>query len=399
MSAFKKNVPFLSINQAILVSGASMVATTAALVGLALAKDKSLATLPLAGQQLFAMLTTIPAAFIMDRIGRKAGFVMSNFFGMAGGLLGAFAIIQSDFTLFVVAVLLFGVHSGFGSYYRFAAADAVQDSEKGRAVAWVMAGGVLAAFIGPNLAILTKNIFPAAEFAGSYLVLAFVYVVSAISSICLKLPHRSDFSTKNALPLRPLRTIARQPKFIVAVICGMLGYGIMILVMTATPIAMQHHSHSFESTALVVQWHVAAMFAPAFFTGYLIERFGLSKILFIGGLLGFATVTINLNGNSLYHFITALIALGVSWNFLFIGATTLLTETYRPWERAKTQALNDFIVFTTVSIASLSAGAIQFNFGWRAVNWGVLPFTLIILLSVVFLYFQERNLKTEATRS
>jgi len=391
MTTFRRNVPFLSFNQAIMVTGASLVATTAALVGLALAEDKSLATLPLAVQQIFVMITTIPAALLMDKIGRKPGFILASFFGLAGGVLAAIAISRADFWMFVTAVPLFGIHNGFASYYRFAAADAVVDEEKSRAVSWVMAGGVLAAFLGPNIAIFTKNLFSGAEFAGSFLVLSGIYLLSALSSGFLKLPHRSETEQAQTEVVRPLRVIVSQPKFIIAVICAMLGYGIMVLVMVATPIAMKHHAHSFESTALVIQWHVAAMFAPSFFTGNLIKRIGLVRILFTGGLLGLATVVINLFGNSLWHYITALIALGVSWNFLFIGATTLLTETYRPWERAKAQAFNDFIVFTTVSIASLSAGAIQHDYGWRTVNWGVLPFILIILISVTLLNFKVKE--------
>jgi MFS family permease len=183
---------------------------------------------------------------------------------------------------------------------------------------------------------------------------------------------------------RPLKVIAMQPMFIVALICGMLGYGVMALAMTATPLAMHHFAYPFSKTSFVVQWHILGMFAPAFFTGHLIKRYGVLNIMFIGGLLGVACMAVNLTGNSVTHFWIALLFLGISWNFLFIGATTLLTETYRPEERAKAQALNDFVVFTTVALSSLSAGALQNSYGWQVVNLGLLPLLVVILAAILW---------------
>ena len=392
MTPFYRNVPLLAVAQSLMMSANSLIVASAALVGASLAEDQSLATLPLAVQFIAIMLTSIPASLLMDRIGRKPAFVMVTSVGMSAGALAAWAIVSHSFWLFVTATMLVGVFNGFGNYYRFAAADAVDETLKGRAISWVMVGGVIAALIGPNLANHTKALIDGALFAGSYAALIAVYLLSLLTVSALHLPHRF----KNALehdnaPQRPLSQIARQPKFIVAIICAMLGYGVMSLVMTATPLAMQHHHHLFDDTAFVIQWHVLAMFAPSFVTGELIRRFGVNVVMRVGALLGLVCVTLNLAGTTLSHFWLALVALGVSWNFLFIGGTTLLTETYKQAERAKVQAANDFIVFTTVALASLSAGYLQYRLGWQAVNWGVVPLLLLILGSLGWLGLRSRS--------
>lgn len=391
MSPFYRNVPLLAVAQSLMMSANSLIIASAALVGAALADDKSLATLPLAAQFIAIMLTTIPASLLMDRIGRKPAFILVTFIGMAAGALATWAIFSRDFWIFVCATMLIGVFNGFGNYYRFAAADAVKESLKSRAISWVMIGGVIAAFIGPNLANHTKELIAGAAFAGSYAALIVLYILSLLTVSLLKLPHRfHDVQEHDATPQRPLGQIIRQPKFIVAVICAMFGYGVMSLVMTATPLAMDHHHHHFDDTAFVIQWHVLAMFAPSFFTGELIRRFGVNRIMAIGALLGLACVALNLAGTSVAHFWWALVALGISWNFLFIGGTTLLTETYVQAERAKVQATNDFIIFTTVALASLSAGYLQHRFGWQAVNRGVVPLLLLILVSIAWLTLKQR---------
>jgi MFS family permease len=390
MSPFYRNVPLLAVAQSLMMSSNSLIITSAALVGAALAEDKSLATLPLAIQFIAIMLTTIPASLLMDRIGRKPAFMLATFVGMAAGALGAWAIIMQSFWLFACATMLIGVFNGFGNYYRFAAADAVGEPLKSRAISWVMIGGVIAAFIGPNLANYTRDLIAGAFFAGSFASLILIYLLSMLVVSSLKLPHRfHDIREHDTAPRRPLGEIMRQPKFVVAVICAMFGYGVMSLVMTATPLAMDHHHHGFGDTAFVIQWHVLAMFAPSFFTGELIRRFGVNRIMAIGALLGLACVALNLAGTSVAHFWWALVALGISWNFLFIGGTTLLTETYAQAERAKVQAANDFIIFSTVALASLSAGYLQHSFGWQAVNWGVVPLLMLILASITWLTLRQ----------
>ena len=385
MNIFRRNVPLLAACQALMLSGNSLIITTAALAGFAMAEDKSWATLPLAVQFIATMCTTIPAALLMDRIGRRQGFMLATLFGISGAAFATLAILKGTFFLFALGTLQIGIFNGFGNYYRFAAADAVAKDLKGRAVSYIMAGGVVAAFVGPNLANITRGLFSGAPFAGSYASLVIVYILSLGVLSFLKLPPKPITEDMHSSSTgRPLKIIAAQPMFIVAVICGMLGYGVMVLAMTATPLAMQHFAHPFSKTSFVIQWHVLGMFGPAFITGHLVKRYGVLNIMLAGALLGVACMVINLSGSSLWHFWTALLLLGVSWNFLFIGATTLLTETYRPEERAKTQALNDFAVFTTVALSSLSAGALHSRYGWEVVNLGLIPLLAIILASLLW---------------
>jgi MFS family permease len=368
-----------------MMSATSLIITTAALVGFALAQDKSWATLPLAVQFIATMCTSIPAALLMDRIGRRQGFMLASLFGVSGAVLATLAILKGKFSLFTLGTLQIGIFNGFGNYYRFAAADAVDKELKSRAVSYIMAGGVVAAFVGPNLANLTRGIITNAPFAGSYGALVSLYVISLAAQAFLKLPPKPVVENASGSgSARPLKVIAAQPMFIVALVCGMLGYGVMALAMTATPLAMHHYAHPFPLTSFVIQWHVLGMFAPSFVTGHLIKRYGVLNIMLVGALLGVACMAVNLAGSSLWHFWTALLLLGISWNFLFIGATTLLTETYRPEERAKTQALNDFAVFTSVALSSLSAGALQSRYGWQTVNMGLLPLLVIILTSILW---------------
>ena len=386
MTVFTRNIPLLALSQALMMTAMSLILTTAALVGYELAADKSLATLPVTTIFIAIMLTSIPASMLMGRIGRKAGFMLATLVGVAGGIVSTLAIMQSNFWLFLLGTSLVGVFNGFGNYYRFAAADAVDHEHKGRAVSYIMLGGVAAAVVGPNLANMSREWIASAAFAGSYASLIGLYLLSFIVLGFLRLPKietaklSSDDST-----VRSLKDIVTQPKYIVALICGMLGYGVMTLVMTATPLAMRHHAHQFSDTSFIIQWHVLGMFAPSFVTGQLIQRFGLLKIMFVGGLLGLACVGVNLLGHSLTHYWFALVLLGISWNFLFVGATTLLTETYHPVEQAKAQAANDFAVFSVVALSSLFAGALQHQFGWQAVNLGVIPFLFIVLASLFWL--------------
>ena len=393
MSTFRRNVPLLALCQALMMSSNSLIITTSALVGFDLAQDKSWATLPLATQFIATMCTTIPASLLMDRIGRRQGFMLASLIGTGGAVFATLAILKGNFSLFLLGTLQIGIFNGFGNYYRFAAADAVTRELKGRAVSYIMAGGVVAAFVGPNLANMTRGFVQNAPFAGSYASLVSLYIFSLAVLAFLRLPSKpaseDDLSVKGNG--RPLRVIAAQPKFIVALVCGTLGYGVMALAMTATPLAMHHFSHTFAKTSFVIQWHVLGMFGPAFVTGHLIKRYGVLNIMLTGALLGVVCLAINLAGSSVWHFWAALLSLGISWNFLFIGATTLLTETYRPGERAKTQALNDFAVFTTVALSSLSAGALQNSYGWQAVNIGLIPLLVVILASILWGKSRSRN--------
>jgi MFS family permease len=385
MNTFRRNVPLLATCQALMMSATSLIITTAALVGFALAEDKSWATLPLAAQFIATMCTTIPAALLMDRIGRRQGFMLASLFGVSGAVFATLAIIKGNFALFSLGTMQIGIFNGFGNYYRFAAADAVDKELKSRAVSYIMAGGVVAAFVGPNLANISRGLINSAPFAGSYAALVSLYIISLALLAFLRLPPKpaAEGSAGEGTG-RSLVVIASQPMFIVALVCGMLGYGVMALAMTATPLAMHSYAHPFSRTTFVIQWHVLGMFGPAFVTGHLIRRFGVLNIMLAGAVLGAACMIVNLAGSSVWHFWAALLLLGISWNFLFIGATTLLTETYRPEERAKTQALNDFAVFTTVALSSLSAGALQSRYGWQTVNMGLIPLLAIILAFILW---------------
>ncbi len=391
MSASKHPLPLavylLSACQALMMSSTSLMVTISALVGYELAADKSLATLPLSLQFLGLMLTSIPASLIMGRWGRRAGFMLGAALGIVGALTALSAVLDHAFWRFAAGAFLVGMFNGFGSYYRFAAVEVTDEADKPRAISWVLAGGVVAAFVGPNLANAGRAIFPATPFAGGFLFVVGFYLLVLLIMLIIRLPAAPSHNERadSAASARPLRIIARQPAFITAVICAMLGYAVMSYLMTATPLAMKHHHHVFDSTAFVIQWHVLAMFAPSFFTGALIQRFGLMTILLTGAALALLCIGTNLLGHTVWHFWLALVALGISWNFLFIGGTTLLTDTYRPEEKAKAQALNDFSVYTAVTIASLSAGYFEYNFGWKMVNLAALPLVGVILLSLLWL--------------
>ncbi len=387
MIPMKKNVLLLATAQAMMMTGGSLLITTSALVGYRLSPDKALATLPLALQMMAGMLTTIPASLLMQRIGRRGGFLIGSTLGMTGAALAAYAIVSAQFALFALAAVLSGMFTGFGNYYRFAAADVATTDYRPRAISYVMAGGVVAALVGPNLANWTRG-WLVTPFAGSFLALSGIMLLSFLTIWRLDIPRPATDTHGHG---RPLSTIARQPTFIVAAIGGMFGYGVMALVMTATPLAMHEHAYPFGDTAWVIQWHILGMFAPSFFTGALIRRLGVLTVMLAGAVLNSACVLVNLSGTSLDHYWLALLLLGIGWNFLFIGTTQLLTETYASAEKGKTQALNDFLVFTTVTLAVLSAGHLQHYFGWRAVNLGVVPLILVTFAALAWLIRQRRQ--------
>ena len=391
-AALTRNVFLLSLCQAFMFSGLSLIVATSALVGFALAEDKSYATLPFAAQLLAAMLTSIPAAALMARIGRKRAFQLATLLAMAGGVLGTLGIVRESFLLFLAGSVFLGTFTGFGNYYRFAAADSVEAPFKSRAISYVMVGGVAAAFIGPNLANVTRGLVDGAAFAGSYAALIGLYVLSLAALTFLRLPAKPARRDGDGIaPGRRLSQIAGQPRFVVAVLSGALGYAIMSLVMSATPLAMHHHGHAFSDSSFVIQWHVLGMFSPSFFTGHIINRIGLLRTMSIGALATLACVVINLSGREVEHFWLALTLLGIGWNFLFIGATTMLTTTYRPEERFRAQATNDFIVFSTVTVASLSAGVIHHHLGWETVNYAALPAIALVLGALTWLGLKERT--------
>ena len=383
----KRNVILLSLSQAALITGTSLLLASSAIVGLALAGHQSLATLPLALLFLAQMTTTIPASLYMARVGRRLGFMTSAIFGLAGAAVATAGVIRADFIIFCCGTSLIGVFNGFGQYYRFTAAEIAPDDYRSRAISYVLAGGVIAAFSGPNLANWSRHML-SAEFAGSYACLIGLYLLAFGLASLLRIPKPAPVSRSPGG--RPLRVIARQPAYLVAVASAMVGYGVMNFIMIATPLAMKGYAHGFADTAFVIQWHVFGMFVPSFFTGHLIRRFGAANIMLTGTLLLGGCVWVNFGGTTVPHFWSALVLLGLGWNFLFVGATTLLTATYSPTEKAKAQALNDFIVFGTVTLTSFSSGAVQHTLGWQTINMAVIPFLVIVGAANLWLRNQTR---------
>ncbi|WNZ27578.1 MFS transporter [Leptolyngbya sp. NK1-12] len=382
MNQAKQAVFLLAACQALAMSGSIVLFTTAALIGSTLAADKSLATLPLALLQLATMLTTIPAAFALKQWGRQRGFITGVLIGMSGAGLGVYAIFAGSFVLFSIAALLYGIFNGFVGYYRFAAADVATEAFRSRAISFVIAGGILAAFVGPQLATWTKDWLPA-TFAGGLVAIALLQLVTLLLLSLVQFPPLSEQKYQESG--RRLGAIVQQPVFIVAVLGSMIGYGVMALLMTATPLAMVEVNHPFHTAASVIQWHVLGMFTPSLFTGYLIARFGVLTIILIGILLNGLCIGINLSGMHALHFFSALLLLGVGWNFMFIGSTTLLTESYTPSERAKTQATHDFLMLSFVAFATFLSGRLLNDWGWMAVNYTGLALIGVALVAVLWL--------------
>lgn len=371
------------------MSAQSLLMTITAIVGGSLATDPALATLPLALQFLAMMLGTVPASLLMKHRGRRFGFLLGALFGLLGAGLGFEAVWQADFLLLCGAGFCFGLFAAGAMYYRFAAADTASETFKPKAISLVLAGGVVAGVLGPELAKHTRDLFEPVMFAGAYVSIGVLMLLSmaVLTLVRIPLPERESGGGG-----RPMREIAAQPVFLVAVLCGMVGYGAMNLIMVSTPPAMIACDHPFETAAFVIQLHVIAMYGPSFVTGSLIQRVGIHRILGLGALLILGCVAINLTGVEVEQFGGSLILLGLGWNFLFVGGSTLLTRTYRPEEKAKVQAANDLCVFTTVAITAFSSGAIHKALGWEALNLAVVLPLLLVLLAVLRLRGRERRL-------
>lgn len=356
-------------------------------------EDKALATLPVSTMVLGTAFGTLPAGMIMRRYGRRVGFAGAALLGVLSGLLASFAVFRDNFLLFALACSLGGLAGAFVQQYRFAAADTASDAFKPKAISWVLAGGVLAGVVGPQTVIWTKDLFSPILFAGTYLAQAGLALVAFCLLLFIRIPRPPRISHAQAGG-RPLGEIMMQRRFIVAAACGICSYALMSLVMTATPLAMIGCGLTETDAALGIQWHVLAMFGPSFFTGHLISRFGKERIVSIGLALLAGCSIIALMGIELAHFWSALILLGLGWNFGFIGATAMLTDTYRPEERNMVQAVNDFLVFGFVATASFSSGALLNAFGWQTVNYLVFPFVVLCLGLLVWLVWGEKKAVT-----
>ena len=372
----------LSLAQALMMSVNTLLITASAIIGYQLAEDKALATAPLALQFLATMIGSVPASFVMQRIGRKGGFLLAALIGLAGSGLAMLALVEQSFALYCLATPLFGLHTAFGNYFRFTAAEVAPPRQRDHAISLVMAGGVVAAVIGPNLASYSKTLL-ATDFLGSFVAVALLYGLNLVNFLTMTLPRPPNPSISHNA--RPLRVIIAQSSYLTALLSATVGYSVMSLLMTATPLAMMQQ-HAFSDVAFVIEWHVLGMFAPSFFTGRLIQRFGARRIVATGALAFILCIAINLSGTTVTHYWLALVLLGVGWNFMFIGGTSLLTETYTEAEKAKAQAFNDLVVFTSVTLASLGAGALQHAWGWQQVNLMVLPLIALSLLAVLWLH-------------
>jgi predicted MFS family arabinose efflux permease len=386
MTSEKRTIALLACAQGLLLSNGVMLLAVNGLTGLALAPDRRLATLPLTSYVLGAALATLPASYFMKRFGRRHGFALGAGFGVLGGAVGAAAMLWNGFWLLCVGTLLSGIYNAFGQYYRFAAADVAPAEGKSRAISLTLAGGLLGAFVGPALGKWTRDLLEP-RFLASYLAMAALALPTLLIAFGLRaIPQSAEEQHGQG---RPLAVVARQPAFLVAVASAAIGYGVMSLLMSATPLAMDMCGMQFSDAAFVLQWHVIGMFAPSFVTGSLIKRFGVLQILLAGTALMLGCVAIAVQGESLSHFFWALLALGVGWNFLYVGGTTLLTETYTPPEKAKTQGLNDLLVYVAMVASSLTSGVVVTGAGWTVLNQIALPLLVLTALGTLFLRFRS----------
>jgi MFS family permease len=375
MDKAQKNVALLSACQGLLLTNNSILIATNGLAGYALANDKAFATLPVTAYIVGAALTTMPASLLMRRLGRRAGFALGAVFGIVGALICAYAAFAHDFWLLCAGALVLGIYNATGQYYRFAAADSASIDFKSKAISLVLAGGIAGGILGPETSKISKDLFAQAVFAGSYLSLG-VFCLLAIGLVSLiDIPPLTLAEQKESG--RPLSVIARQPAFIVAVLSAIIGYGVMNLLMVATPLAMMACQHPFSDAAFVIQWHVIAMFAPSFFTGTLIKRYGVINVMLAGVVLNLGCIGVALAGLAVANFWMAMVLLGVGWNFMFVGGTTLLTECHAPSERAKAQGANDLAIFITMAVTSLSSGLLFTLQGWKLMNQLAVPFLLL----------------------
>jgi MFS family permease len=387
----RRNAVILAIAQALFGAATTMLVVTAGLVGTQLAADPSWATLPMSMMIVGTALTTLPISLIMKRIGRRLGFMLCALAGAAGALTGVLAIYQRNFPLFLAGAFLIGIYQASASYYRFAAADLASPAFRPKAISWVMTGGVVAALFGTLLVIATVDLLAPVTFAGTWAAMALIALISTVILLALDIPVTKDDVSGSG---RPLAVIAVQPRYIVAASTGMLSYGVMMLVMTATPVAMIACGFTVTDSSWVIQWHALAMFVPSFFTGHLIARFGAERIAAVGMLFLLAAGVSGLLGIHFGNFAVGLVLLGLGWNFGFIGGTTLLTGTYEPAERNKAQGLNDFLIFGTTALASLGAGKLLAWFGWSAVNYAVFPMVLAALAMIGWLLTRPRAVAT-----
>ena len=376
----RSNVLRLATAQALAGANAAVIFATGAIIGSTLAPDPAWATVPISVFVVGMALGTLPAGLIARRHGRRAAFMAGGTAGMMAGLIGAWALMAGSFWLYCVATLCAGMYASVVQSFRFAAADGVDPAVRPRALSWVMAGGVFAGVIGPQLVTYTMDLRPDALFAASYLAQALVAVVAMLVLSGVKLPRPAA----NAVRGRPLGEIVRRRGFIIAALCGVVSYSLMNLVMTSAPLAMKLCGLPLTASNTALQWHVVAMYGPSFFTGSLITRFGAPRVVAAGLTLLSAAAAVGLAGITVPHFTVGLILLGLGWNFGFVGASAMVLDTHGPEERTRVQSFNDFLVFGTMAVGSFSSGQLLQVWGWGAVNWVVFPPVALVLAVLVF---------------
>jgi len=384
----RSNVVRLAAAQALTGANSAVIFATGSIVGATLAPNVAFATVPLSMYVVGLAAGTLPTGAISRHYGRRVAFIIGTGCGVLTGLLGAFAILHSSFVLFCCATFLGGLYGAVSQSYRFAAADGASAAYRPKAVSWVMAGGVFAGVLGPQLVQWTMDIWPPYLFAFSFVVQALVAVLAmaVLAGVDAPKPPPSDFHGG-----RPLFEIVRQPRFMAAALCGIVSYPMMNLVMTSAPLAMKMCGLSVSDSNFAIQWHIVAMYGPSFFTGALISRFGAPRIVAVGLLFEAAAATVGLSGITALHFWATLIILGTGWNFSFVGASALVLETHRPQERNKVQAFNDFLVFGAMALGSFSSGQLLANYGWSAVNLVVYPAVLLGLAVLMLASFARRR--------
>ncbi len=389
----RRNTMVYTICQA---SAGSVAIVNISLGGLAgfylLEADKSFATAPVTTYNMGVALGAIPAALMTRWLGRKYGFMVGLVIGIIGLIISSWSLIEQNFILFCFGAVLTGIAGGFGQQYRFAAADHGTKEMRAKAISWVLVGGIVAAFIGSPIIIFTRDLLLPTPFAGAYLsISALLLIAIAVMGFLNTTPSAMEKQSESNQPARPLGEIMAQPRFVVAVMCGTLTYALMSFVMTGAPLAMVQCGHSIDHATLGIQWHVLAMFGPSFFTGNLIARFGKEKIVAAGMILLIFCALIALAGIALWNFWLSLILLGVGWNFGFIGATSMVTDTYTQSEKNKVQGANDFILFSTVAFSSLMSGYVFNNYGWDAINYIIFPTVILSFIALIWLFLLERK--------
>jgi len=386
-----RNVFLLACCQALLLTNSAGLISMNALVGFSLTDVKTLATLGATTYVLGSALATMPMSLWMGKVGRRRGFMTGALVNIAGCAVAVLALSLRSFVLYCAATALVGVYNAIGLQYRFAAAEIASPADRARAISLVLAGGIVGGFLGPAITRWGRDLFPA-PFLGSFMLLAAVALVALAVQSQVHVPKPAAVDPKDGG--RPLGEIMRQPIFMVAATTAALGYGLMNLLMTATPLAMDFCSLPYAQAATVISWHVVGMYAPGFVTGSLIDRFGLLNVILAGVLVMAGGTAVALTGNTFLHFVAALMLIGAGWNFMYTGGTTLLTQSYAPAERSRTQGANDFIMFSVMGVSSFSSGALVSAAGGEVMNWSALP--ILVFVGAVVLWYARHGGKDAA---